>query len=280
MKYLITGSDGQLAKEFIKVIPHQNIWAYNRLELDITNKEQLYDCIESIKPDIIINCAAYNNVDKAETDYENALKVNAIALKDIALISSKYKSKIIHFSTDYVFDGNKTEPYKENDIPNPLNKYALSKLEGEKLLAYNYDNFAIFRVSWVYGEGQQNFIYKFLSWAKDKKTISVSIDEISVPTSTSFIVENVLKAIDNDIKGIWHLVPLGYVSRYDWAEKIISLKGINIELKKAYQKDFNLSAKRPNFSALDSSALSRELSVSFENWDFYLEKFMKNYSLE
>lgn len=280
MKYLITGASGQLAKKFIEKLSSQDIYFYEHSKLDISDEKALKECIDSIKPSIIINCAAYNNVDKAEGDYEKAYNINAIAVGNIAKFSHKHKALLIHFSTDYVFDGLKNEPYTEVDIPNPINKYALSKLEGERLLSENTDNYLIFRVSWVYGNGMQNFIYKFLSWTKSRNEISVSVDEVSVPTYTGFIVENVLKSIKNELRGLWHLVPNGYTSRYQWAEIISKILNINIKLNKAYQSDFKLPAKRPNFSALNSKRLSNELSMNFDNWEKYLYDFLKNYNIK
>jgi dTDP-4-dehydrorhamnose reductase len=276
MRYLITGANGQLAREFIRKLEGKNVYSFDREKLDISDERNLRETIDYVKPDIFINCAAYNNVDLAESEKEKSFSINSSALKNIALFSYKYKTKIIHFSTDYVFDGNKTELYRESDIPNPINIYGRSKLEGEKNLKSNYENYIIFRVSWVYGEGKQNFIYKLMNWAKNYRKLRISTDEISVPNSTSFIVNIVLKAIDNDLKGLWHLVSFGYVSRYEWAKKVFEILKIDIEIEKAKQNDFNLPAKRPHFSAMSNDNIRKVLGVDIKRWDEYLYDFLKS----
>lgn len=280
MRYLITGAGGQLALEFIKRLPSDKTFAFKHSELDIGNEKSLSQCLDYVKPAVIINCAAYNLVDKAETDYENAYRTNAAALKYIANLSKKYNAKVIHFSTDYVFGGDKTVPYTEKDDTNPINKYGLSKLEGEKNLISNAENYLLFRVSWVYGYGKQNFIYKLISWLKEKKDIAVSTDEVSVPCSTQFIVDVVIKSLQMDLCGLWHLVPLGLASRFEWAVKILKFLNIKADIKEAKQSDFNLAAKRPHFSAMSSQALARELGVSFSDWEKYLYDFLKKNSFK
>jgi len=276
MKYLITGANGQLAREFISKLEGKNVYYFDREKLDISDERNLREAIDYVKPDIFINCAAYNNVDLAESEKEKSFSINSAALKNIALFSYKYKTKIIHFSTDYVFDGSRSELYKEDDIPNPINTYGRSKLEGEKNLKSNYENYIIFRVSWVYGEGKQNFIYKLMNWAKNYKKLRISTDEVSIPNSTSFIVNIVLKAIDNDLKGLWHLASCGYVSRYEWAKKVFEILKIDIEIEKAKQNDFNLPAKRPPFSAMSNDNIRNVLWVDIKRWDEYLYDFLKS----
>jgi len=276
MRYLITGANGQLAREFIRKLEGKNVYSFDREKLDISDERNLREAIDYVKPDIFINCAAYNNVDLAESEKEKSFSINSSALKNIALFSYKYKTKIIHFSTDYVFDGSRTELYREGDIPNPINTYGRSKLEGEKNLKGNYENYIIFRVSWVYGEGKQNFIYKLMNWAKNHRKLRISTDEISIPNSTSFIVNTVLKAIDNDLKGIWHLVSFGYVLRYEWAKKVFEILKIDIEIEKAKQNDFNLPAKRPPFSAMSNDNIRKVLGIDIKRWDEYLYDFLKS----
>lgn len=275
MRYLITGSDGQLARCFLEKLPYDTTYAFNHKKLDITDEKSLKECIDYVKPSVIINCAAYNLVDKAEMDYDNAYKVNALSLKYMANFALKYKAKIIHFSTDYVFGDTKKEPYTEDDETKPLNKYGLSKLEGEKILSSNYENYLIFRVSWVYGKGKQNFVYKLLSWAKEKKELFISIDESSVPTSVIFISDYVIKALRNDLVGLWHLVPNGWASRYEFAKKVFEFLEVPCLINKAKQSDFSYPAKRPHFSAMNSSRIQKELNVKFDNWERYLYDFLK-----
>ena len=274
MRYLITGADGQLAKEFIKNLKDKNIYYFNREKLDISNEKTLKEAIDYVKPDILINCAAYNNVDLAEVESDKAIQINSGAIKNIALFSYRYKTKIIHFSTDYVFDGDKKSLYTEDDNPSPINVYGRSKLLGEENLKNNYENYLIFRVSWVYGDGKQNFIYKLINWYKNNSKLRVSTDEVSIPTNTSLIVNVVLKAIDNDLKGLWHLTSSGHTSRYEWAAKVFEMLNIKIDIEKATQKDFNLMAKRPPFSAMSNENIKKILGVDIRRWDEYLYDFL------
>ncbi len=275
MKYLLTGAAGQLALEFIKKLDGVNLYAFEKSKLDVSKEKELKEIIDFVKPDVIINCSAYNNVDGAENDFENAYKVNSLALKNMALFSYKYKTKIIHFSTDYVFDGKKNELYTEDDKPQPLNKYGFTKLEGERLLKENYENYLIFRVSWLYGRGKQNFLYKLNEWSKKFDELKISTDEVSVPTLTSFVCDVVIKAFNNDLRGLFHLVPDGYTSRYNWAVKYFEVLKKDVKILEAKQKDFNLPAKRPSFSAMNNKLIKNELGIEVKSWDYYLERFLK-----
>ncbi|MGC9124431.1 MAG: SDR family oxidoreductase, partial [Thermoplasmata archaeon] len=184
---------------------------------------------------------------------------------NLALASKEIKAKFIHYSTDYVFDGTKEGPYNEEDTPNPLSEYAKSKLLGENLAKIN-ENSLIFRVSWVYGEGKQNFLYKLQQWIKDRDFLKIAVDEFSVPTSTKTIVRVTLKAIEKDISGLYHLVNSGYASRYEWAKTFFRVKGIKKLILPAYQSDFNLPAKRPKWSVMSNEKISKELNIEIPEW--------------
>ncbi|GAB4031119.1 MAG: dTDP-4-dehydrorhamnose reductase [Elusimicrobiota bacterium] len=269
MRFLITGAYGQLAKEFINLVKGE-VYAFDVDKLDITSEKLVNEAIEAYKPSFLINCAAYNNVDRAESDIDSAFKVNAFSLKYFSRACEKYKTKIIHFSTDFVFPGKPEKvPYRESDAANPVNKYGESKLGGERLLAENYENYAIFRVSWLYGQGNQNFPFKLKSWAKDKNELKIAQDEVSVPTPTSFVAGNVIKGLD--LKGVWHLCCKGFASRYEWALKIAEKEGLQVKISGARQADFALPAKRPVFSAMDSNKLASELGVKFPDWNEFYE---------
>ncbi|TCK04462.1 dTDP-4-dehydrorhamnose reductase [Phorcysia thermohydrogeniphila] len=279
MRYLVIGKNGQLGKEFLRKLSEKvnvEVIAVGREECDISNLEQVLSLFSTTKPDVAINCAAYNFVDKAEEDYVTAIKVNSLGIRNLAFASKKYKSFLVHYSTDYVFDGMKRNGlYTEEDTPNPLNEYGKSKLLGEKLLKEETDNFLLFRVSWVYGDGKQNFIYKLLTWAKDREYLMISNNEVSVPTSTKTIVEMTLKALDADLKGLYHLTNSGYASRYEWAKKVLQVKGIRKVIYPVSSEVFNLPAKRPEFSAMSNSKLAKTLDVEIPWWEYELERFLK-----
>lgn len=217
MKILITGAKGQLAREFIRQFTQKGteFVDFSREELDVSDFKAVFKIIKEIKPTIVINCAAYNNVDGAEKEKERAFLVNAIGPYNLSVVCSDIKALLIHFSTDYVFDGTKEGLYTEEDEPNPLNEYGKSKLWGERFIQENMENYLIFRTSWVYGEGTQNFLYKLNQWAKNQEYLRIACDEFSVPTSTRTIVEVTLKAIEQGLTGLYHLVNSGYASRFE-----------------------------------------------------------------
>jgi len=277
-KVLITGAGGQLGKEFVKVLSSKGIdfVALERKDLDITNFEKVYKTLKEIKPSIVINCSAYNQVDLAETEILQAFSTNAIGPYNLAIVCREMNAKLIHYSTDYVFDGIKNRLYTEEDKPNPLNQYAKSKLLGEELVKQVLEDYLILRVSWVYGEGKQNFIYKLLQWAKEREVLQIAFNEVSVPTYTRFIVEKTLKALKKGLTGLYHLVPRGYASRYEWAKLALKLFGINKILIPVQKEIFNLPAKRPDFSAMSCAKIEKELEEEFEEWDEIYSKVYSN----
>ena len=279
LRYLVIGKNGQLGREFLRKLDEManaEVTAVGRKECDISNLKQVLDIFSTVKPDIVVNCAAYNFVDKAEEDYVSAIKVNGLGVRNLAFASNKYRAFLVHFSTDYVFDGTKRNGlYTEEDTPNPLNEYGKSKLIGEKLLREETDNFLLFRVSWVYGDGKQNFIYKLLSWAKDREYLLISHNEVSVPTSTRTIVEITFKALDAGLKGLYHLTNSGYASRYEWAKKVLQIKGIKKVIYPVSNEVFNLAAKRPEFSAMNNNKLAKILGTEIPWWEYELERFLK-----
>ena len=224
---------------------------------------------------MVINCSAYNQVDLAETEILQAFSTNAIGPYNLAIACREINAKLIHYSTDYVFDGTKQGLYTEEDKPNPLSQYARSKLLGEELVKQVLEDYLIFRVSWVYGEGKQNFIYKLLQWAKEREVLQIAFNEVSVPTYTGFIVEKTLKAVEKGLTGLYHLVPRGYASRYEWAKLTLKLFGINKVLIPVQKEIFNLPAKRPVFSAMSCDKIEKDLGEGFEEWDWVLTKVYK-----
>ena len=278
-KVLITGASGQLGKEFVKVLSSKGIdfVALERKDLDVTNFEKVYKTLKEINPSVVINCSAYNQVDLAETEILKAFSTNAIGPYNLAITCREINAKLIHYSTDYVFDGIKKGLYTEEDSPNPLNQYARSKLLGEELVKQVLEDYLILRVSWVYGEGRQNFIYKLLQWAKEREVLQIAFNEVSVPTYTGFIVEKTLKALEKGLTGIYHLVPRGYASRYEWAKLTLKLFRIEKVLIPVEKEIFNLPAKRPDFSAMSCAKIEKALGEEFEEWDEIYSKVYSNY---
>ena len=276
MKYLIVGKMGQLGREFVKEFTMRGykFAAFARDQMDVSEKEQVDRVFDKERPDVVINCTAYNDVDGSENDICTANKTNVIGIGNLISAARKHSSFLIHYSTDYVFDGKSGGPYSEDDIPNPLNNYAKSKFAGEKRVCEELNRFLLFRVSWVYGDGDQNFIRKFLDWSTLKKVVKIATDEVSVPTSTRLIVELTLKAFDAGLTGLYHLVPSGYCSRYDWAEAIKEVLMLDVDLERCSKELFCLPAKRPGYAVLSNQKLLTALSITAPDWKDELKRFL------
>jgi len=278
MKILLIGSLGQLGNEFKYFFQKNNIeFVETDLPtLDVFNLDDVLEIFSNTKPEIVINCSAYNFVDQAEQDRWSSLKVNTIGVKNLAYACEKYKSFLVHFSTDYVFDGEKPTQYTEEDEPNPINFYGLTKFLGEQAIFDILDSYLIFRVSWLYGYGTQNFIVKFLHWIEDTDIIRIAIDEVSVPTSTLTVVENVMKSIDEGLCGLYHLTNSGFASRYEWALEIKKNLGLRINIVPVNSEVFNLPARRPKFSAMSNQKISSDLNIEIPSWRDELERFLNS----
>ncbi|MEZ0323911.1 MAG: dTDP-4-dehydrorhamnose reductase [Hydrogenothermaceae bacterium] len=277
MKFLILGSKGQLGNEFVKTFEKEkrDYLALSRQQLDVTNLDEVYKLVKDYKPNVIINCTAYNQVDRAEgEEFNQALKVNNTAVSNLAFICKEKNIFLIHYSTDYVFDGKKEGLYTEEDKPNPINKYGLSKYLGEEAVKNTLDKYLLFRVSWVYGDGKQNFLYKLSQWAEKNPYLKVACDEFSIPTSTRTIVEVTLKAIEKGLTGLYHLTNSEYASRYEWAKEYFKLKDIDKFIYPVYRSDFeqNFPAKRPKWSAMSNEKISKELNIEIPPWQEELKR--------
>ncbi len=274
MKVLILGRRGQLGSTFERVLkdqPKYKCLFLSREECDIVNLTIVLEVFKEFKPDVVINCAAYNLVDRAEEAPWEAMRVNFAGVANLVFVCREYNALLVHYSTDYVFDGEKEGLYTEEDEPNPLNNYGRSKLYGENFIKENLKNYLIFRTSWVYGKGKQNFLYKLLQWAEGREYLKIACDEFSVPTSTRTLVEVTLKAIEEGLRGIYHLVNSDFASRYEWAKEFFRIKGIKKFIYPAYQADFNLPAKRPRFSAMSNEKICKTLAIEIREWREELE---------
>ncbi|WP_413852915.1 dTDP-4-dehydrorhamnose reductase [Candidatus Ruminimicrobium bovinum] len=277
MKILIAGGSGQLAKEFILEFEKRNInfLAPNEKEFDVTNKKNIETVVSSYKPDIILNCSAYTDVENSSLNKNLSYLINRDAVAYLAEQAKITNAKFIHFSTDYVFDGKKQCPYIETDKTNPLNDYGQSKLEGETE-ALKYNNSLIFRLSWLIGNGKQNFLYKLSGWTKKFKTINVSCDEISVPTFAFDVVKYVLMATDKNLTGLYHLPNSGSASRYELALEFIKNMKIPVEIKPVPMSSFPTKAVRPLYSVMSNKKISEQLNVNIPDWKTSLKYFVSN----
>ncbi|MDA8421765.1 MAG: dTDP-4-dehydrorhamnose reductase [Nitrospiraceae bacterium] len=278
MKYLITGKNGQLAREFIRRFEAQSIdfVAPDETHLDITDYEKVIAAVSAYHPDVIINCAAYNLVDKAEQDNRPAFAVNESGPKNLARAAEAQKAVLVHFGSDYVFDGLKENGlYTEDDDANPLNEYGKSKLAGEQQVLKVSGRSLVFRLSWVFGPGQQNFLSKLNEWTKNSEYLKIACDEFSAPTYTDTVVEVTMKALEQGITGRYHLTNSGYCSRYEWAKAALANMGIKKFIRPVSMDIFNLPAKRPKFSAMSNEKIAAVLNISIPAWEEAVKSFLK-----
>jgi dTDP-4-dehydrorhamnose reductase len=277
MKILITGANGQLGREFRKALEHYDygVVAHDKTSMDISDPDSVAAAFSRDNPTIVLNCASYNFVDRAEDDFDTAFKVNALGVRNLASACKKSNALLVHYSSDYVFDGKKEDFYTEEDEPGPINSYGKSKLLGENILKEEMENFLLFRVSWVFGEGEQNFLYKILEWSKKSRALKVVCDQISVTTYTKDIVSLTMLAINKELRGLYHLTNSGYASRYEVARFFTEKIGLDNLLLPVTSDYFPSPAQRPYFSAMSNLKLSNALDVNIPDWKVGIERYLR-----
>jgi len=277
--FLILGANGQLGKQFKKELTArgEKVIAPEEKDCDITSFDKLARYVEKEAPTVIINCAAYNTVDQAEQQSDTAYLINSKSVEYVAKLCKQLGIFLVHYSSDYVFDGKKGNLYNENDAPNPLNVYGRSKLAGEEAVQKYGGSYLLFRTSWVFGSGTQNFIYKMNQWVQKNPVLKLSCDEVSVPTSTLDLVSLTLLSLEKRLKGLYHLTSSDYASRYEWGRYVIrsiSPKTIIVPVPMA---TFPSVAQRPLFSAMSNAALERDLRVKINDWQTAVDRFLIEY---
>lgn len=282
MNILVTGKNGQLGSE-IKAISNQyqnfNFLCTDIEELDITNKKAINSFFKNNTIDLIINCAAYTAVDKAEDDFEIANKVNNLAVQYLVEAAETYNSKIIHISTDYVFDGSTCIPYKEDKEVSPLGVYGQTKLEGEEHILHAKTQGLIIRTSWVYSEFGNNFVKTMLRLGKEKESLGVIGDQIGTPTNAKDLAYACLD-IANQTKQwednqIYHYSNLGVCSWYDFAFEIMQQANLNCKINLIETTDYPTKAKRPQYSVLNKKKITEKFNVKNHHWTISLKRTIK-----
>jgi dTDP-4-dehydrorhamnose reductase len=284
---LVTGSNGQLGNE-LKVLASsltQATFLFHDVDtLDITNFEALSTFFKENKPSVIVNCAAYTAVDKAESEIEKAFLLNDKAVENIKIIASKYSCKIIHISTDYVFDGYGNVPIKEDDTTNPISIYGKSKFAGEKHLALSPDAIII-RTAWLYSSFGNNFVKTMIRLGKEKNEIKVVFDQIGSPTYAADLAQIIIEILNqtnagNFKPGIYHFSNEGACSWYDFASEIIFLNNLNCKVYPIETCEYPTPAKRPAFSVFNKTKIKKTFLVTIPWWKDSLkvciEKIIRN----
>uniref|UniRef100_A0A7C4YHQ3 dTDP-4-dehydrorhamnose reductase n=1 Tax=candidate division WOR-3 bacterium TaxID=2052148 RepID=A0A7C4YHQ3_UNCW3 len=279
MKILIIGANGQLGSDMVKLLKDKfEVIPLTDKDIDIGDEKNQKDVIIPIKPDIIVNCAAYTNVPDCEINKQIAFNVNGYALKELSIISNKLNSHLIHFSTDYVFDGLKKKPYIESDFPNPLNTYGISKYVGEIYVKNYCKKYSIIRVSGLYGINpsplKKNFIEVILSKVKKNEKIEIVDDQFLTPTWTYYVAKQTLKIIEHKIEGIIHSTCEGETNWYEFAKAIFEILGINVNITPVKTK-MDEFVKRPLYSVLENSVLKNEGINIMPHWKDALKEYLK-----
>lgn len=263
MKILITGAKGQLGSELSKIIPDAVL--ADKEELDITDFEAVKQFVNTNKIDTIINCVAYTAVDKAEDDEENTYKVNVLGAENLA----KTNCKLIHISTDYVFDGKNYEPYIEEDKTEPLSVYGKTKLESENIVLKNNKQAIVIRTSWLYSTYGNNFVKTMLRLGKEKESLNVVFDQVGTPTYAKDLAETIkiiIPNINEKTSGIYHFSNEGVCSWYDFATEIMSLSNLNCKVKPILSIEYPTKATRPHYSVLNKNKIKKTFNVEIRHW--------------
>jgi dTDP-4-dehydrorhamnose reductase len=271
----LLGGRGMLGTDLVKICGQEgfDVKVFDLPEFDITDSQQLKEAVGSAK--IIVNCAAYTNVDGAESETESAHQVNAEAVGRLGVLVKEADAWLLHLSTDFVFDGWSDRPYVETDLPNPINEYGKSKLAGEQLLGHSGCRHCIMRVEWTYGEGGHNFVTKLVQHAKTTKELKVVDDQVGSPTATTKVARVICKLFRIKPEGVFHFASSGYISRYGMAEFIFDKLSMDVNLLACKTSNYASAAARPLNSRFDCSKIEALLDEPIESWQVPLERFLR-----
>jgi dTDP-4-dehydrorhamnose reductase len=278
MRILLLGHKGMLGSDLLlKLNLQHEVVGMDKEEIDIVSPNECVQAIKGTAPNVVVNAAAYTNVDGCETAKDECFAVNAEAVKNIAKACRNKNIRIIHFSTDYVFDGTAQQPYKENDQCNPINAYGASKLAGERYLQSLADDYLLIRTSWLYGTKGKNFVQTILEKAKTTPTLSVVDDQVGSPTYTKDLAAAIDLLISQNLKGIFHVTNRGSCSWYQFAVKILQESEMD-DVKVIPIKSDKLPrpAKRPTYSVLSVQKFISATGKTTQPWQLALQDYLNN----
>ena len=280
MKILITGTNGQVGHALMRELIGHELIGLTRKDCELTNLDQFKQIFDHHQPNLIINPAAYTKVDQAEDEPELAFLINRDAPKVMAEKAREYNIPFIHFSTDYVFDGEKEEAYAEKDPTQPLGIYGQSKLAGEEVIQEAGGQNYIFRTSWVYSTIGHNFFLTMKKLCQEREELKVVSDQVGVPTSNQFIarqIQQIIPQLNKNNEGVYHLVPDGSCSWYEFAQEIIRHANLQFDLESLYPiqaHEFPTKTKRPKNSILNNAKIKKSFNLTLKNWKAELEEII------
>jgi dTDP-4-dehydrorhamnose reductase len=286
MKIAIIGVQGQLGCDVREAFERagDNVFPLSHADIEITDIDSVSKCLKAIRPDLVVNTAAFTNVPLCETRKDEAFLINAEAAKNVACIASDIRARLFHISTDYVFDGNGERPYIESDKTGPINVYGATKLAGENFIKAVAERYCIFRVSGIYGKhpcrgkSGENFVQMMLRYAREKSEVRVVDDEVLTPTATAEIARQIIAMKDEDASGIFHATAEGHCSWYEFAREIFRMMNIKTQLSKADPNEFSSVVKRPKYSVLENKRLKDVRVNKFRHWQDGLKEYLKERS--
>jgi dTDP-4-dehydrorhamnose reductase len=291
MRILLLGKNGQVGSELQDTLePLGDLVAWDIEELDLSQIWRIGEAVWKLKPDVIVNPAAYTAVDRAEEEPDLARAINTEAPRALAEVAQELGAALIHFSTDYVFDGNKEKPYTEEDVPNPINDYGRSKLDGEKAVKETGGSYLILRTSWVYSLRYDSFPTRVLRWARTQEVMRIVEDQVASPTWSRMLAEFTVKLLTEadlsvfdwiqERSGVYHLAGQGEASRFEWAKAVLNFdprkdEQIVRELLPAKSDEFPNPARRPVYSALNCDRFMDVFKLNPPQWKDSLQKAME-----
>ena len=280
MNILVTGANGQLGNE-MRIVSKGSSDRYiftDVEELDITNRDAVMNFVKENDIKVVVNCAAYTNVDKAEDDEATAELINAQAVENLADACKVNNATLIHISTDYVFGGNKgNTPRTEDEPVNPTGAYGRTKLHGEKAIQKSGCNYLIIRTAWLYSEFGNNFVKTMRRLTAERDTLKVVFDQVGTPTYALDLAEVIMKFIEaGSVYGIYHFSNEGVISWYDFAKEICELSGNTCDIQPCHSDEFPSKVKRPSYSVLDKTKIKNKLNITIPHWKESLKNCINN----
>jgi dTDP-4-dehydrorhamnose reductase len=278
VKLLVVGADGQLGSDVVRLLsPTVEVTARIMDELDVTDRAALRREVEASRPDVVVNCAAWTAVDRAETEPDAAYRVNVLGASNVAEAARRVGSRVVYFSTDYVFDGTASEPYDEEASTGPLSVYGRTKLQGEQATREANPDHLILRLAWLYGSTGHNFVRTVLRLAREKDQLRIVDDQVGSPTFTEDVVHQLWTAIEEGCSGTYHCVNAGQASWYAFATRIVRRLGLSVPVVAIHTTDYPTPARRPAYSVLANRKFELEGLNSMRPWEDALDDCLLRY---
>lgn len=287
---MVIGAKGMLGKDLVEILRSSSrvdqrldweVFGWDIEEIDIQEEKNTVTKIESLRPDIVINIAAYTNVDGCESHDEKAFAINAEGMRHVALGALRCRAKVVYLSTDYIFDGKKREPYLEDDPPHPLSVYGRSKLRGEQYVQEMVEDALIVRTQWLYGKYGNNFVASVLRQAREKEVLSIVNDQVGSPTYTIDLSRAISVLIQCDARGVFHVANSDLCTWFAFGQEILKLSGMEgVRIVPISSEELGRPATRPLYSVLNTEKLKRETGMTLRPWSEALKDYLRDWESE